>query len=35
VKSKGTDVAPIGGAVSFVIIIVGIIAVVIVRYRRR
>ncbi|MEA2051681.1 MAG: hypothetical protein U9O90_02520 [Euryarchaeota archaeon] len=35
VKSKGTDVAPIGGAVSFVIIIVGLIAVVIVRYRRR
>ncbi|NQE45840.1 hypothetical protein C5S31_07455 [ANME-1 cluster archaeon GoMg2] len=34
VKSKGTDVAPIGGAVSFVIIIVGLIAVVIVRYRR-
>ena len=35
VKSKGTDVAPIGGAVSFVIIIVGLIAVVILRYRRR
>jgi hypothetical protein len=35
VKSKGTDVAPIGGAISFVIIIVGIIAVVIVRYRRK
>jgi signal transduction histidine kinase len=32
---QGEGQAPIGGAISFVIIIVGIIAVVIVRYRRR
>ena len=35
VKPKGTDVAPIGGPVSFVIMVVGLIAVVIMRYRRR
>ena len=35
VKSTEKGPAPIGGAVSFVIIIVGLIAVVIVRYRRR